>query len=191
MIQGHIVIRKVSAVTGKIPAQSLGSGQTRQMRQSGSGRSKPHDILPPRTAYTQRVAYTRRGEAMFDVNPPPHVQTPADPHVRADHKPMSAQAEEAEQPSVAARGEQRFPYRSYRSLSSVARTLLPIAEKLHSQGMSWRDVAEELKVSNSALYIWRKLRQLATKPCRLDEHADKGELASPNSWRLLALEAET
>ena len=49
-----------------------------------------------------------------------------------------------------------FPYRS---LSSVGQMLLPRAEEMHSRGVPWRDVAEQLKVSLSALYIWRRLEQ--------------------------------
>jgi hypothetical protein len=45
----------------------------------------------------------------------------------------------------------------YRSLSSIGRTLLPRAETMHSEGLSWRQVARELKISNTALYIWRSL----------------------------------
>ena len=71
------------------------------------------------------------------------------------------------------RGEPGFPYRSYRSLSSVARTLLPRAERLHNQGMRWRDVAEELKVSNSALFIWRRLNSSATQPGASEERGSR------------------
>ena len=46
---------------------------------------------------------------------------------------------------------------NYRSLSSVARTLLPRAKRMHQEGMSWKRVAEDLKVFYSALFIWRKL----------------------------------
>jgi hypothetical protein len=53
-------------------------------------------------------------------------------------------------------GQDVFPYRS---LSSVGRVLLPMAEEMHSRGVPWRDVAEQLKVSLSALYIWRRLKR--------------------------------
>ena len=46
---------------------------------------------------------------------------------------------------------------SYRSLSSVARTLLPMAKKMHQEGIPWKRIAEDLEVSYSALLIWRKL----------------------------------
>jgi orotate phosphoribosyltransferase-like protein len=45
----------------------------------------------------------------------------------------------------------------YRSLSSIARVLLPRAEKMHKDGMTWRQIAQELRISYSALHIWRKL----------------------------------
>ncbi len=45
----------------------------------------------------------------------------------------------------------------YRSLSSVGRTLLPRAEKMHEGGMPWEMIALQLRVSPSVLYIWRKL----------------------------------
>lgn len=50
--------------------------------------------------------------------------------------------------------EKDFPYRS---LSSVARVLLPRAKELHGGGMSWRSVARHLGVSSAALFIWRRL----------------------------------
>jgi hypothetical protein len=46
----------------------------------------------------------------------------------------------------------------YRALSSVGGTLLPRAEKMHREGMSWRRIARELRVSYTALHIWRKLK---------------------------------
>lgn len=49
-----------------------------------------------------------------------------------------------------------FPYRS---LSSVGRELLPLAEKMHNQGMSWGETAESLRVSHTSLFIWRQLRK--------------------------------
>ena len=53
----------------------------------------------------------------------------------------------------------REPYANYKALSSIARTLLPEAEKMHSEGMSWRQIAQDLRVSKSSLHIWRTLRQ--------------------------------
>ena len=53
---------------------------------------------------------------------------------------------------------------NYRSLSSVAQALLPRAERMHTQGMTWRQIAEELKVSYTALHIWRKLREARENP---------------------------
>ena len=47
--------------------------------------------------------------------------------------------------------------RRYRSLSSVGEVLLPRAERMHRGGMTWRQVARELKISYTALYMWRKL----------------------------------
>jgi orotate phosphoribosyltransferase-like protein len=47
-----------------------------------------------------------------------------------------------------------FPYRS---LSSIARSLLPKAKEMHEQGISWKNVARQLRVSNAALFIWRKI----------------------------------
>ena len=52
--------------------------------------------------------------------------------------------------------EDSFPYRS---LSSVARRLLPEAEELHGQGMSWRKVARHLDVSPSTLFVWLRLKR--------------------------------
>lgn len=46
----------------------------------------------------------------------------------------------------------------YRSLSSVAERCLPIAEEMHRGGMPWRKVAKELRVSHTALFVWRKLK---------------------------------
>ena len=51
----------------------------------------------------------------------------------------------------------------HRSLSSVARTLLPRAEELHGSGMPWRQVASQLRVSYSAIYLWRRLARNWTK----------------------------
>jgi hypothetical protein len=47
----------------------------------------------------------------------------------------------------------------YRSLSSVARSLLPIAEEMHRQGLSWGEIAGRLGVSHTALFVWRKLEK--------------------------------
>lgn len=49
----------------------------------------------------------------------------------------------------------------YRSLSSVGRTLLPKAERMHREGMTWRQIARDLRISHSALFIWRKLEDSA------------------------------
>ncbi len=46
---------------------------------------------------------------------------------------------------------------NYKSLSSVAKALLPRAKKMHQEGMTWRQIARELRVSYSALHIWRTL----------------------------------
>lgn len=54
----------------------------------------------------------------------------------------------------------RFPYRS---LSSVARMLLPKAQTMHRQGMPWREVAACLEISQSALFIWRRLERTGPK----------------------------
>jgi hypothetical protein len=51
----------------------------------------------------------------------------------------------------------------HRSLSSVARTLLPRAEELHGSGMPWRQVASQLRVSYSAIYLWRRLARNRTE----------------------------
>ena len=47
----------------------------------------------------------------------------------------------------------------YRALSSVGEALLPKAERMHREGMSWRRIARELKVSYTALHVWRKIRE--------------------------------
>jgi len=57
---------------------------------------------------------------------------------------------------TAARGSSRTVDK-YRSLSSIARLLLPRAQEMHQRGMSWEMVAVQLQVSPSALYLWRKL----------------------------------
>jgi hypothetical protein len=46
----------------------------------------------------------------------------------------------------------------YRALSSVGAALLPRAEKMRREGMPWRQVAAQLRVSYTALHIWRKLK---------------------------------
>ena len=48
-------------------------------------------------------------------------------------------------------------YPNYRALSSIARILLPQAEKMHRQGMTWTQIAHELRISKSSLHIWRSL----------------------------------
>jgi DNA-binding Lrp family transcriptional regulator len=45
----------------------------------------------------------------------------------------------------------------YRSLSSVARELLPKAERMRRGGKAWRRIAEELGVSATTLHNWRKV----------------------------------
>ena len=50
-------------------------------------------------------------------------------------------------------------YPDYKSLSSVARLLLPEAERMYNEGMTWKQICRELKVSKSALHIWRKLER--------------------------------
>ncbi len=45
----------------------------------------------------------------------------------------------------------------YRGLSSQAKRLLPRAEEMHRKGMAWRKIAQELRVSHTALYHWRRL----------------------------------
>ena len=47
----------------------------------------------------------------------------------------------------------------YRSLSSVAKDLLPRAQRMHRKGAPWAEIARELGVSESVIYIWRKLGQ--------------------------------
>jgi hypothetical protein len=47
----------------------------------------------------------------------------------------------------------------YKALSSVGEALLPRAEKMHREGMPWRYIARELRVSYTALHIWRKLAE--------------------------------
>lgn len=51
----------------------------------------------------------------------------------------------------------------HRSLSSVARTLLPKAEELHREGMPWSQVASQLRVSHSTIYLWRRLARNRTQ----------------------------
>ena len=50
-------------------------------------------------------------------------------------------------------------YPNYKTLSSIARTLLPRAEKMHHEGMTWTQIAQELKISKSSLHIWRNLER--------------------------------
>ncbi len=47
----------------------------------------------------------------------------------------------------------------YSCLSSIGRSLLPRAERMHREGLSWRQMVRELKISYTALYTWRKLGQ--------------------------------
>lgn len=46
----------------------------------------------------------------------------------------------------------------YRSLSSVASSMLPIAERMHRQGMTWREISRELGISHTTLFNWRRVR---------------------------------
>ena len=50
-------------------------------------------------------------------------------------------------------------HKRYRALSSVGEALLPRAEKMHKEGLAWRHIARELRVSYTALHIWRKLKE--------------------------------
>ena len=52
----------------------------------------------------------------------------------------------------------------YRSLSSVARSMLPIAEEMHRQGMAWRQIAKELRVSHTTLFNWRRIEHRHISP---------------------------
>ena len=52
----------------------------------------------------------------------------------------------------------------YKALSSVARTLLPRAERMHQEGMTWKQITRDLKISKSALHIWRKLGENGRNP---------------------------
>jgi len=55
-----------------------------------------------------------------------------------------------------------------RSLSSVAKAMLPRAEEMRRQGLSWAVISRELEVSESALYVWRKIgRRDHTRSCHL------------------------
>lgn len=55
----------------------------------------------------------------------------------------------------------------HRSLSSVARALLPKAEELHRSGIPWSQVASQLRVSYSAIYLWRRLAGNRTRGGRM------------------------
>ena len=37
--------------------------------------------------------------------------------------------------------------------------MLPKAEKMHREGMTWRQITQDLHVSYTALHIWRKNRE--------------------------------
>jgi hypothetical protein len=71
----------------------------------------------------------------------------------------------------------------YRALSSVARRLLPRAERMHTEGMTWRQIAQELRISYTALHIWRKLRETQENPSpgpretQLETRTDKDHVA--------------
>jgi hypothetical protein len=54
----------------------------------------------------------------------------------------------------------REPYANYKDLSSIAKTLLPRAEKMHSDGMTWRQIAQDLRISKSSIHIWRNLERV-------------------------------
>jgi hypothetical protein len=65
-------------------------------------------------------------------------------------------------------------YPGYRSLSSVARVLLPRAERMHTEGKTWRQIAQELRVSYTALHIWRRLGQDGNTQEREEESLGQG-----------------
>jgi hypothetical protein len=46
----------------------------------------------------------------------------------------------------------------YRALSSAGEALSLMVEKMHPEGMSWGEIAKQLRVSNSALHICRHKR---------------------------------
>ena len=52
----------------------------------------------------------------------------------------------------------------YRSLSSVASSMLPIAETMHRQGMTWREISRELGISHTALFNWRRVKLRDRRP---------------------------
>ena len=54
-------------------------------------------------------------------------------------------------------------HKRYRALSTVGEALLPRAEKMHREGMTWTRIARELRVSYTALHIWRKLEEDRTR----------------------------
>ncbi len=41
----------------------------------------------------------------------------------------------------------------------MGEALLPKAEKMHREGMTWRQIAKQLRISYTALHIWRKLAE--------------------------------
>jgi WD40 repeat protein len=81
--------------------------------------------------------------------------------VRID--PMKAREEEPKNPGNTREGDD-FPYQDY---SSVAKTILPIAEELHRKGESWEKIAHKLRVSKTSLYNWRKLQQIGSTKNRM------------------------
>ena len=50
-------------------------------------------------------------------------------------------------------------YSPFRSLSSIGRELLPRAERLHNEGMTWAQIARNLRVSRTTLFTWRQLEE--------------------------------
>ncbi len=46
----------------------------------------------------------------------------------------------------------------YRGLSSVGEALLRKAERMHREGLTWREIAQELRVSHTFLFNWRHLK---------------------------------
>jgi len=77
----------------------------------------------------------------------------------------------------------------YRSLSSVAEAMLPRAEEMRRQGVSWAMIARELRVSESALYVWRQIGKTkaslaqpsTSQGSRLDSRR-RGETWEVSSW---------
>jgi hypothetical protein len=64
-------------------------------------------------------------------------------------------------PSTNARA--RWDAFRYRGYSTVTAAALPIAEELHKQGKSWEKIAQQLMVSKTSLYNWRRLQRLSLR----------------------------